>query len=327
MPLTGKIIDSLVLHYAELSSGVEKADVIDEGWLSNNFAVQSGAKRYFLKCYRYAEKQRIVDAHAAKFFFASRGIPVILPLATKEEETILEIDNYYFSLFPFVSGVQFNKGTFPPLAIESLGAMLGRIHRTGEGGYPAVNKHFSPWDKKEFYKIADTVLGIINGKKDKNDFDLRVEEVIRFKQRRAAKEKIEYADFKNLREGLIHGDYHSGNVFFNEEGNVTHVFDFEKTCIAPFVFEIMRAIHYSSVTGYGREGLEGAVMRFLDGYRKERQVTDDELQDGMEIFYQKQIHDLWVEKEHYLNHNSRVDSLLHTIPYLERLDVLSKRTV
>ena len=95
--------------------------------------------------------------------------------------------------------------------------MLGRIHRAGESGYPKINKRFKPWDKNEFRKMANSILKIIDAKKKKTGFDLKAKKVLLFKKQCMNKEKIRYADFKNTQIGLIHGDYHSGNVCFDKK--------------------------------------------------------------------------------------------------------------
>ncbi len=314
-------INILATKFTELSSGVMISNKITAGYLSENFVVVSGGRKYFLKQYRFKEKRRIVDAHKAKLFFASKGVPVIIPLKNNEGETITQIGNVFVSLFPFVEGFQFvSKGTtVPAQAPKSLGIMLGRIHKAGESRYPEISEVFKSWNKDEFFEDADSILEIINNKKILTDFDRQAKEAIEFKKKCVKEEKLSLADMEGLRTGLIHGDYHDGNVFFDKDGTVTHVFDFEKTCIAPCVFEIIRAMQYSYSTGHNRPGSEKYIGEFLNGYRTERPVSDEELKLGKELFYQREIHGLWVEKEHYLKNNSRVDMLLHTKKYLQDL--------
>lgn len=320
-----EIITTLISSHAELASGIDANNKIDAGYLSENYILESSGIKYFLKCYRFPDKRRISDAHKAKYFFFSKGIPVILPIKNKEGETIQQIGDRYFSLFPFISGHHFVTSDVPSLAPKALGSILGRIHVAGEKTYPDISEKFKSWNKKVFQETADAILDIINEKERMTDFDVRAKQVIEFKKKCVNTEKLEYKDMEDLRVGLIHGDYHNGNVFFDASGSVTHVFDFEKTCIAPFVFEIVRAIRYSHVTGYGRPGSKASVSNFIEGYMQERMITDMELQQGIELFYQHEIHGLWVEKEHYLKGNSRVDKLLHTEEFLKGIETLGSR--
>jgi homoserine kinase type II len=319
MQITNKALKKIVSEYSELRHGLSGITEVTEGWMSNNFVVKSGGEKYFLKCHRLLSLRSINDIQAAERFFFLRGISVVVPLRTRSGKLVFKEDGRFYSLFPFVSGFHFNSGKIPPLAAASLGQMLGRIHKAGERGYPPIQNKLSTWDKMNFHREADMILKIIDGKKHKSTFDKKVKRVILFKKSCVDKEMVCYEDMKNLRVGLIHGDYHSGNVFFDKKGVVRHVFDFEKASIAPFAFEIVRAILYSRVAGDGKEMSSDSVKNFINGYIKERPLKEGELRDGLEIFYQKQIHSLWVEKEHYLYGNNRVDSLLHTITYLRRI--------
>jgi homoserine kinase type II len=322
--MSEEILKVLKERYHELASSIDSVDPVDAGYLSNNYILQKGTTRYFLKFYRFSDKRRIVDAHNAKSFFSSKGIPVILPLRGIDGETIQQIGDKYVSLFPFVIGSHFIIGDAPVGAVRSLGHMLGLIHKAGETGYPSISERFKSWDKNEFHKIVDQILNMIDKKDHLTDFDINARKALIFKKKSVESETLRYDDMKGLHIGLIHGDYHNGNVFFNESGEVTNVFDFEKTCIAPFAFEIVRAIRYSSVTGYGRIGSEKLVSDFIDGYRQERDISEEELKSGIELFYQHEIHGLWVEKEHYLKGNDRADVLLHSEESFNDLDHMRK---
>jgi len=321
--------NTLIKTYVELKSGIATSEKIVVGYLSENFVLNSGDKKYFLKCYRFKDKQRVIDAHVSKFFFASKGIPVILPIKNIEGDTITQIEDTYVSLFPFVSGLQFvpPDAAIPIQAPRNLGAMLGRIHAASESGSPEINQKFTQWNKEEFCASTDSILEVISNKKELTDFDRNAKEAIEFKKEQVKKENLLFKDIKGLRTGLIHGDYHDGNVFFDKGGSVINVFDFEKICIAPYSFEVIRSLQYSYCVGYNRQGSEERVEAFLSGYRTERLISSSELSQGVELFYQREIHGLWVEKEHYLKDNFRVDDLLHSKEYLLDLLLLRKKSM
>jgi UMF1 family MFS transporter len=292
--LPKRVMSDLVERHANLKSGIDRIKKIDAGYLSDNYVVVSNSIKYFLKRYRFKERQRIDDAHKAKFFFASKGIPVILPIKNVDSETITKVGDRYYSLFPFVEGRQFVSDGIetPKLAAYSLGQMLGRIHKSSEGHSIEISEKFKPWDKEEFKKVASQIVDIINGKKALTDFDRKAKEAIVYKMERVNTEKLLFEGMKDLRMGLIHGDYHDGNVFFDETGNISYIFDLEKTCIAPYAYEVVRAIQYSHCTGYNRRESMGRTMEFLRGYKTERPMDTAELAQGAELFYQKEIHGL-----------------------------------
>jgi len=305
-------ISFLVSQYTNLEVGIKNITEVTRGYLSKNFIIETASGKYFLKQYRTKDQKRIEDIQAVKQFFYSHGIPVVLPILNKRDERLIKINDDFYSLFPFVSGFHFSEGKVPLQTVESLGEMLGRIHKAGENGYPEIGTSLKSWNKQEFFKNADNLLKTIRTKSEKTNFDHKALQAIQLKKELVEKEGISYENLGNLQRGLIHGDYHNENVFFSENGNVTYVFDFERTTIAPFVYEIVRAIRYSYVTGYGKKGSEKLVKEFIRSYRLNREVSKEELEAGEVIFYQNAIYGLWVEKEHYLKNNPRADSLLST---------------
>ena len=319
-------VDILQSKYNELKTGITELMEVNIGYLSKNFEFNSGNNRFFLKCYRYSDSRRIEDAHKAKFFFAVRGIPIILPINNIEGNTITKIGDKYFSLLPFIDGFQYISDNIdiPESIPYSLGKMLGHIHKAGESNYPDISEKFKPWDKELFNKTADMILSIINNINELTDFDINAREAVKFKKECVEKEKVLFENMAIKQIGLIHGDYHDGNVFFNKEDEISSVFDLEKACLAPFSYEVIRAIQYSHCTGYDRAGFEKQVEDFLNGYRSEKNISSDELQEGRELFYQKAIHGLWVEEEHYLRSNFKNDSLLQTKEFIASLEELRK---
>src|SRR3569623_381159 len=59
-------------------------DKIAGGFLSENYAVTEGSKKYFLKKHRHASLSQVEGVCQAEQFFAEGGIPVILPLPASD---------------------------------------------------------------------------------------------------------------------------------------------------------------------------------------------------------------------------------------------------
>ena len=53
---------------------------------------------------------------------------------------------------------------------------------------------------------------------------------------------INFEDLELKNDHLIQGDYHTGNLFFDNYNHVSSVFDFEKARYAPRVFELVRSL-------------------------------------------------------------------------------------
>jgi Ser/Thr protein kinase RdoA (MazF antagonist) len=72
--------------------------------------------------------------------------------------------------------------------------------------------------------------------------------------------------------GLIHQDAHAGNLFIDDDYNIT-LFDFDDCCYGWYTYDIAMVLFYA--VGFGEDMAERAeaFMRpFLKGYRRENQV-------------------------------------------------------
>lgn len=64
----------------------------------------------------------------------------------------------------------------------------------------------------------------------------------------------------------------------------------------------------------------GNAKLYMDSYLSIYPTTKDELMRGLKLFYLRSIHGVWVESEHYLNKNNRVDIfLLHDFRRIQYL--------
>jgi TfoX/Sxy family transcriptional regulator of competence genes len=52
------------------------------------------------------------------------------------------------------------------------------------------------------------------------------------------------------------------------------------------------------------------AKKYLDVYLSVYPMSYEELSAGFDMHYQKMIYGIWVESEHYLKGNSKIDSLL-----------------
>lgn len=295
---------------------------VEKGFLSENYILSDGENKYFLKKYRFDSNERVREVHLAKKYFADGGIPVILPISDKEENTFFQFENGYFSLFPFISDRQLEKGLLTEKAIISLGQMIGRIHILGKDSSLAIQEIFKPWDKENALEKIKMIELVIQSKTVLDAFDQRVLGSIKEKRKLILANEISYEDLHLPSDHLIHGDYLDHNVFFNVDDEVSYVFDFEKTGYSPRMYELFRSLMYSFLGG---NTLDKDIIRaklYLQSYLKIYPTSRDELSRGLKLFFLKSIHGVWVESEHYLKGNLRVDEFLSND--LQRIKYLSE---
>ena len=291
-------------------SNLIDAQKVEKGALSENHIISNSTTKYFLKKYRFTDESRIKEVHEAKNFFAQGGIPVILPIPTKEGQTYFSFEGSFYALFPFVEGKQFERGELTPKAITSMAQMLARIHLIGKTSTLSNTDSFKMMSREAFLTKYDLIQVEIDKITIPTEFDFLAKKCMDLKKKIVTENILTTDDLVLPNDYLIHGDYLDHNLFFNEDDEVIYVFDFEKVMYAPRAYELWRSLMYSEVD----------KDTYIKAYRKIYPISDDELKKGFALYCLKQSRILWTESEHYLKGNLRVDQFL--VSEYERLESL-----
>ena len=126
-----------------------------------------------------------------------------------------------------------------------------------------------------------------------------------------ASNTINWQDLDLKNDHLLHGDYYDQNVFFDERGYVSSVFDFEKTIYSPRSFELIRSMMKNFFSNDFNVSNINKAKLYLHSYLNIYPASREELRTGFRLYYLRTIHSAWVQKEHYLKKNYRVDQFLH----------------
>ncbi len=301
---------------------VKILEKIDLGYLTENYKVSLDGKVFFLKCYRQENQDQIDEIHRAKHFFADGGIPVILPIKNNVGIPYFSHKNRFFALFPFIQGIIIARDALTDTSIKSLAQMLAKIHLAGENAADGfIQTKMKPWDREKFMTDSLQIIPkIVENLNNRNDFDLEALEIVMFKLLRVLKESKILSDFDLGTYQLIHGDYHEKNVFFDNHHEVTHVFDFEKVVMAPRVTEIIRTIDYVCYRNNNANWDYDLIEVFLYEYNRLFPVSKSKIINAFSAYWIRSFHSLWLEKEHYLLGNHRIDPLY--AGYYQRLKSL-----
>ncbi|MFN8439738.1 MAG: aminoglycoside phosphotransferase family protein [Caldilineaceae bacterium] len=301
------------------------AQSVARGFLSRNFVLESAANQYFLKQYRFTQLENVAAVHEAKFFFAAAGVPVILPIKTQSGASFFEFEQRYYALFPYIEGRQLKRGSFPAKALETSAAVLGLIHRSGKNASvshvkarPAVSNpsHFDETSQFILAKIAESPM---------TEFDQLALATIQSKLKLVEHHRNEFSKIDLLSDHLVHGDYQDTNLFFDAADRVSHVFDWELTRVIHRGLELVRAIEFICFANpenfkavFSAENYEKARC-FLQHYHDFYPIQRSEFETVWRARYFDKLLSLWVEEEHYLANNPRVDPFLeaeyHTLHY------------
>ena len=314
--LLEKIADLYNLH------GVEFQHKVEEGFLTHNYILSQNKVRYFLKQYsRKTNEARVKEIHDVILFFNEKKIPVILPLKNKTPENFFGFKGIQYALFPFVNELKIKRNDLSNTALKNMGEMLAKIHLQSKAQFPRVKERQDKFSNIKFFIKLAAVLPFIEGDKDKSIFGKLAYQDAMLKKRIIENNMETIKNIKPFRDHLIHGDYHNGNIFFDQKDNIVNVFDFDKTEIASRVFELIRSMYYMCFEGvFENENFEKAKI-YLSAYNNLYPISRSEIRKGVIGYFFNKAQSLWIETYHYIDKNTRVDHFLDyevkTLVYLE----------
>ncbi len=291
---------------------VTQISLVHGGYMSQNFRVATGAGVYFLKQYRNRMSAGVYEVKDSEEFFALKGLPVILPVRDVHGRDAFWADGNWYSLFPFVQGNPLSLGSFPPKAFASLGSMLGRLHTAGRDLPGSYHQSLRVFDRRgfamEFVELERELLSVASP----TEVERRMLEVLRLKSRLVERNGLSVDDFKLAFDCLLHGDFIYQNVFVDGRGDITHIFDFEKTCVGPASYELARSLFLNCFDdGWDDRHFEQG-REFLRAYRRERPLPFEEFYAGVRMYAISLFHMTWIEARSILYRNDE------SIPIYER---------
>jgi len=292
----------LLLHIETLYGlkNLKDPQKVEKGILSENHIISDGTTKYFLKKYRFTDGDKIKEIHDAKNFFAVDGIPVILPILTKDNQSFFSYEGGFYTLFPFVEGRQPERGKISDRAVVSIAKMLAKIHLIGRKSTIQTEDLIQTRTPEDFIKIYNEIQEVLAKIVLPTEYDVLAKKSLELKKKLVLSNESKYGDINLPNDHLIHGDYVDYNIFFDDNDEVSHVFDFEKTRYAPRVFELFRSMMLCGVD----------QKLYIEAYNEVYPISKEELQKGFTNYFVKQSRSLWLESEHYLKNNSRPDQFL-----------------
>lgn len=307
----GTMVDevlSKVISLYNFSSQTKVIGKVKEGFLSQNFILGVVKPEYFLKEYRFDNREKVSQIHKIKYYFAQNGIPIILPVINRQENSFFEHDGKFYAIFPFISATTISRESPPDEALISSAQMLAKIHLLSKDKTPdLVADIVRGWDKSKFLSEAKIIEQIIEQTERKTDLDQKYLSTLKLKVKLAEENDIFYENLGLASDHLAHGDYHDKNIFFDKDFNLTHLFDLEKAEFSPRVLELIRSMDFLCLGNQFDDKNIARAKLYLSSYNNLYPLTKLEFKNGLKAYYLKKVHSLWLEREHYLNKNDRID--------------------
>jgi Ser/Thr protein kinase RdoA (MazF antagonist) len=267
---------------------VEHVQMLERGSHRNPKAVITTSRgRYFLKrrTFRSDRVLRIGSAHRVQQHLLAQGFPAPAPIATNTDgDTLVVAHEAIYELFAFVAGGRFD---YSPASATDAGRTLAMFHTLLDAyepnwDPPTIGYHDNNGVRTSFAGLPSSVnghdsvagrqaelLGTIGALYDAYD---------------TAAQAVEQLGAAQWRRQLVHGDWHPGNMLF-EEDRVVAVVDYDSLHWLPAISDVANGALQFSLIGGPKDPLrwkpqaDGPRLRgFLAGYETVRPLSEDETQ-------------------------------------------------
>ncbi|MEO6399122.1 MAG: phosphotransferase [Tepidiformaceae bacterium] len=274
---------------------------------NRNFQVETAQGPRFV---RYLAKSRTKErqelSYAVAAFATERGIPVVEALADKQGRRLHSLSNRFWAVYPWVEGRHLQRGAIDPEGAAMLGALHGRLHavlRPFEDARLPTGSNGSVWDVAKSLDDLGRVDDLIRYSPSPGETQLRLQgqirDILALLDSPAARPASEFA---HMARAACHGDFHERNIILDAGGALVAVVDWEMAALLPPVFEVLRATSFMGLLG------PGLLEAYIGGYR--RHATLEQCEDGVEMWWQSQLHDSWVYRARFIEGNRAVGQFL-----------------
>lgn len=269
--MTVQLIDLLKTHYGMNEVTVQP---LSGGMMNQNFKVQTVEQTYVLKSYaiHLYKPSWIEQTYAAQELTSAAGVPVPHVIRTRAGEMLCQTEEGFYLLNEFVAGHQHVRMKIPALAAYEMGRTLGRMLEALR-----VREEVTPYVLPASDQIVEKLTSLLQEAERRravNMVDEAIAKLLRYKLEALERLPDLPARLGDMPTQWVHGDYHEGNVIFDEEDRVAAVIDFDNLRCRPRGQEVMRTI---LICFYDGEQLAPEAYDFFAGYVEEVEVSAEEI--------------------------------------------------
>ncbi len=213
---------------------------------------------------------RVAFAQSIQLHLVQHGCPVPKIIGTRDDNnSMLQLDDRIYEMFQYMPGIRYDNS---PVSTQSAGHALATLHRLladYQSPYepPQSSYHAAAGIDAKLARIPEAVAA-----REPTADHRALDRTCRFlrKAYHQAAERVDETGFRSWRRGVIHGDWHPGNLLFKRaQGPVSAILDFDSARVEPLMVDVANAALQFSVT-WARDGDPAAGPRDLDLSRLNR---------------------------------------------------------
>ncbi|EPW6438039.1 phosphotransferase [Vibrio parahaemolyticus] len=267
------------------------------GATNHVFRIQS-SETFYLRKYHFRNVAQIKLEHELLQKLSQNLNTIIAPVLTRDGCSFGKIGDGFYALFPEAKGGLIGKSELSELHAFQLGKALAELHvqlaSMAGNSFPTIELS---WDKSAWVDRLQKIVACIeiNSALDAKGSVLR-----RVKQQRdyLASSQAVHSYTPLTSRQLIHGDFHHFNVFFDLNGAVSDVIDWDLVQNMPPGYEVARACMYMFDMDVNKS------LALLKGYLSIKPMTQPELNDGAKAWAVYADHHVWALEEVFLKNNT-----------------------
>ncbi|MFQ5592016.1 MAG: phosphotransferase enzyme family protein [Phycisphaerae bacterium] len=231
-----------------------------------------------------ANPDRVLFAHRIQLHLTATGFPVARLIATKDRgRTTVELRDRIYEMFEFVAGEPFDRTARE--AYEA-GVVLARYHQAMTSFHPPASVpipfgdyHDSEGVRRGLYSIGSALSSHDSFAGDEAELAGLTQRL--FEAYDGAVESVNKLGFARWREGIIHADWHSGNLLYRKH-TVVAVLDYDSARRSRRIVDVANGALQFSIIAQGDPATwpdeldEERFRAFLAGFESLDPLSDEE---------------------------------------------------
>lgn len=288
--------------------------------MGQNFRVDTSNGVFFLKQYRNRMNTIIHEIKAAEAYFAQEGLPVIEPIKDRYDREAFWLEGNWYSIFQFVYGKSPEYGAMTDTCAKALGSLLAAFHHAGMRFPQRPFQMLRVENARKFILEATELIRLLEQKSHRTDLEEQMLEVLGYKAKLVKHSSLRSEEIPLSYDCLLHGDFQYMNVFTNEQGEITHVYDLERSSLGPPAYEVVRSLILNCFDNGWEEKNFALGRTYLCAYREDFPLTRDNFFQALRLYTYSIMHMTWIEARYivfdvetqlplYNRHVNRVQTL------------------
>lgn len=254
---------------------------------------------WVLKRYQHADAQRVVR-EIAVMDRGRRLLPVPRLRPTLDGDWLCTIEGALYTMQEHATGAQRSRSELSPAHARAMGQAMGLLHRELALDDLGVPTYGASRAVKDVLRDIEELLELV----PPADHVARSHLLSRQAWLSAQTDDFDAAAQSLLaRRTSLHGDLTDVNLFFDGD-TVSAVLDWELAMLGPAQAEFFRTAHFCY------DDRVPLWVAFLEGYRREHEITADDLDAGAELFATHRARGLWEFDAVYREGNDRARQYL-----------------